>query len=292
MAETAHPRGAPRWAIGLALVAPALVFLLVFYLVPLGYMVEESLHPWRGDGGDEAAWSLEQYRKVAQGGRTVRAMERTVRISLVATVLTLAVCYPIALLLVRSGRRVRTVLLSVVFVSLASSLLVRNYGWLVTLADTGPLNRLLVGLGLAEKPIRMVYSEGATIVALVHYAMPFMILPIFASLLRIPPSLAEAAQSLGAGPLRVLRNVTLPLSIPGVFGGTMLTFAICMSAFVTPLMLGSPSTAMISQVASEQFLVQLNFPFGSAVIVTLTLLTFAIVALYAFAVRRLFRTDV
>jgi ABC-type spermidine/putrescine transport system permease subunit I len=86
--------------------------------------------------------------------------------------------------------------------------------------------------------------------------------------------------------------VTLPLSIPGVFGGTMLTFAICMSAFVTPLMLGSPSTAMISQVASEQFLVQLNFPFGSAVIVTLTLLTFAIVALYAFAVRRVFRTDV
>jgi ABC-type spermidine/putrescine transport system permease subunit I len=292
MVATAPARGLPRRAIGLALVAPALVFLLVFYLVPLGYMVEESLQPWRGDGGDESAWSVEQYRKVAQGGRTVRAMERTVRISVVSTVLTLAVSYPIALLLVRSGRRVRTVLLSIVFVSLASSLLVRNYGWLVTLADTGPLNRLLVGLGLADKPIRMVYSEGATIVALVHYAMPFMILPIFAALLRIPASLAEAAQSLGAGPLRVLRNVTLPLSIPGVFGGTMLTFAICMSAFVTPLMLGSPSTAMISQVASEQFLVQLNFPFGSAVIVSLTLLTFAIVALYAFAVRRLFRTDV
>lgn len=292
IAATALPRGVPRWSIGLALVTPALVFLLVFYLVPLGYMVEESLHPWRGDGGDEAAWSLEQYRKVAQGGRTVRALERTVRISVVSTVLTLAVSYPIALLLVRSGRRVRTALLAVIFVSLASSLLVRNYGWLVTLADTGPLNRLLVGLGLADKPVRMVYSEGATIVALVHYAMPFMILPIFASLLRIPASLSEAAQSLGAGPLRVLRNVTLPLSMPGVFGGTMLTFAICMSAFVTPLMLGSPSTAMISQVASEQFLVQLNFPFGSAVIVALTVLTFAIVALYALAVRRLFRADV
>jgi len=286
------PRRGPRWSTGLVLVAPALAFLVVFYLVPLGYMVEESLHPWQGDGGDPAAWSLEQYRKAAESGRAVRALERTVRISTIATVLTLAVSYPIALLLRRAGRRTRTAVLSIVFVSLASSLLVRNYGWLVTLADTGPLNRLLLAAGLAEKPVRMVYSEGATIVALVHYAMPFMILPVFASLLRIPASLAEAAQSLGAGPLRVLANVVLPLSMPGVFGGTMLTFAICMSAFVTPLMLGSPSTAMISQVASEQFLVQLNFPRGSALIVALTVVTFAIVAAYALIVRHVFRVDV
>jgi ABC-type spermidine/putrescine transport system permease subunit I len=292
MGETARPRGARRWPIGLALIAPAVVFLVVFYLVPLGYMVEESLHPWKGDGGDEAAFSLEQYRKVVQSGRMTRALERTVRISAIATVLTLALAYPVALLLARSGRRTRTLVLSIVFVSLASSLLVRNYGWLVTLADTGPLNRLLLASGAVDRPIRMVYSEGATIVALVHYAMPFMILPIFASLLRIPASLGEAAQSLGATPFRVLANVVFPLSIPGVFGGTVLAFAICMSAFVTPLMLGSPATAMISQAASEQFLIQLNFPLGSAVIVALTLLTFAIVAAYAFAVRRVFRTDV
>jgi ABC-type spermidine/putrescine transport system permease subunit I len=292
MTVTAQRRGARRWSVGLALVAPAVVFLLVFYLVPLGYMVEESLHPWKGDGGDEAVLSLEQYRKVAQSGRMTRALERTVRISVIATVVTLVLSYPVALLLVRSSRRTRTVILSIVFVSLASSLLVRNYGWLVTLADAGPLNRLLLALGAVDKPVRMVYSEGATIVALVHYAMPFMILPIFASLLRIPASLGEAAQSLGAPPLRVLANVVAPLSIPGVFGGTLLTFAICMSAFVTPLMLGSPATAMISQAASEQFLVQLNFPLGSAVIVVLTLLTFAIVAAYAFAVRRVFRVDV
>jgi ABC-type spermidine/putrescine transport system permease subunit I len=281
-----------RWGPGLALVAPALAFLLVFYLVPLGYMVEESLHPWRGEGGDEAAFSLEQYAKIARGGQVGRALGRTLRISFVATVLTLVASYPIALVLLQSGRRLRAALLAVVFVSLASSLLVRNYGWLVTLADAGPVNRLLLALGLAEKPVRMVFGEGAVIVALVHYAMPFMILPIFASLARIPGSLAEAAQSLGASPPRLLWNVVLPLSMPGVFGGTMLTFAICMSAFVTPLMLGSPATSMISQVASEQFLVQLNFPFGSAVIVVLTLVTFAIVAAYALAMRRVFRVHV
>lgn len=292
MPVAARVRGVSRWVVGLALVAPAAAFLLVFYLVPLGYMVEESLHPWRGDGGDQAALSAEQYRKVVQGGRTLRALERTVRISAVSTALTLALSYPIALLLLQARRRVRTALLGIIFISLASSLLVRSYGWLVTLADAGPLNRLLVALDLIEKPVRMVYGEAATIVALVHYSMPFMILPIFASLLRIPPYLGEAAQSLGANPFRVLANVVVPLSIPGVFGGTMLTFAICMSAFVTPLMLGSPATAMISQVAAEQFLVQLNFPFGSAVIVSLTLITFAIVATYAIAVRKLYRVDV
>lgn len=278
--------------IALALAAPALVFLLAFYLVPLAYMVEESLHPWRGDGGDERVFSVEQYAKVAKGGRTVRAFERTARIAAIATVATFAVSYPIALMLLGAGQRLRTALLLLVFISLASSLLVRNYGWLVTLSDTGPLNRLLAATGAASAPVRMVYSEGAIVVALVHYAMPFMILPIFASLLRIPPSYAEAAQSLGAGPFRALTGIILPLSMPGIFGGTLLTFAICMSAFVTPLMLGSPSTSMISQVAAEQFLVQLNFPFGSAVIVSLTIATFVIVALYTLAVRRVFRAQV
>lgn len=283
---------APRWVIALALAAPALVFLLAFYLVPLGYMVEESLHPWRGDGGDEKVISVEQYAKVAKGGRTVRAFERTVRIAATATVATFVVSYPIALLLLAAGPRLRTALLLLVFISLASSLLVRNYGWLVTLSDTGPLNRLLAATGISSAPVRMVYSEGAIVVALVHYAMPFMILPVFAALLRIPPSYAEAAQSLGAGPFRALAGIILPLSMPGIFGGTLLTFAICMSAFVTPLMLGSPSTSMISQVAAEQFLVQLNFPFGSAVIVALTVATFVIVALYTLAVRRVFRAQV
>jgi ABC-type spermidine/putrescine transport system permease subunit I len=283
---------APRWLIALALAAPALVFLVVFYVVPLGYMVAESLHPWRGDGGDERIVSIEQYGKVAKGGRTVRAFERTVRIAAIATAASFVVSYPIALLLLGAGRRLRTSLLLVVFVSLASSLLVRNYGWLVTLSDTGPLNRLFITLGIVDAPVRMVYSEGAIIVALVHYTMPFMILPVFASLLRIPASYTEAAQSLGAGPFRALAGIVLPLSIPGIFGGTLLTFAICMSAFVTPLMLGSPSTSMISQVAAEQFLVQLNFPFGSAVIVSLTTATFAIVAAYTLAVRRVFRAQV
>ncbi|MFN6953468.1 MAG: ABC transporter permease [Acetobacteraceae bacterium] len=272
-------------ATGIMLVAPAVLFLCVFYLLPLGFLVEESLRPWSGDLDPAAGLGLQQYERVWSSGRSWRSLERTVRMSLVATLLTFLIAYPIALFLLRAGPKLRTAILLALFVSLASSLIVRNYGWLVTLADAGPVNQLLLGLGLADAPLRMVYSEEATIVALVHYALPFMVLPIYGALLRILPSFVEASQSLGAGPWRALFGIVLPLSMPGVFGGTTLTFAICMSAFVTPLMLGSPATAMISQVAAEQFLVQLNFPFGSAMIVALTLVTFAILFAYTLLVR-------
>ena len=287
-----RPAAPARWLAPACLLGPALIFLLVFYLVPFARMVAESLHPVSASTAQAGAFGLEQYGRLLGSGRIHRALQRTLWMSGAVTALTLLVSYPLALYLLQVGRRLRTALLVAVFVSLASSLIVRNYGWLVTLSDAGPLNGVLLWLGLVAAPLRLVYSEGATIVALVHYSIPFMVLPIFASLLRIPASLSESAQSLGATPWQVIRQIVWPLSIPGVFGGTVLTFSLSMSAFVTPLMLGSPATAMISQVAAEQFLVQLDFPLGSAMIVVLTLLTFAIVFVYGVLIRKLFRVHV
>lgn len=293
MTETSVlPRQRPGQALVLlCLLGPAGLLLIVFYAVPFLRMLVESLSPAQSG----AAWmgmSLEHYDRIAESGRVQRAFTRTLRISGWATLYTLLVSFPLALYLVRAGRALRTVFLIALFVSLASSLIVRNYGWLVTLADAGPLNRVLMGLGLIDAPLRMVYTEGATIIALVHYAIPFMTLPIFAALLRIPPSLSDSAASLGASPGRVIRDVIWPLAMPGVFGGIVLTFALSMSAFVTPLMLGSPATAMISQVAAEQFLVQLAFPFGSAIVVALVVVTFVIVVLFTWIVRKVFRAQV
>lgn len=281
-----------RFFPALVMLAPLLMFMLTFYAVPFANMIRESFEPWQGDEVKQVSFTTLQYEKTVTRARTKKSLARTFRISFIATVVTLVISYPVALLLLRTGRRLRSAILLITFVSLASSLIVRNYGWLVVLADGGPVNNLLIGLGIIDYSLRMAYSEGATIVALVHYCMPFMILPIYGSLLRIPESLAEASLSLAANSWTTLRRVIFPLSIPGVFGGTMLTFAICMSAYVTPLMLGSPSTAMISQVAAEQLEVQLNFPWGSAIIVTLTATTFLIVFAYAALVQRVLRTDV
>lgn len=289
----AHRQGLlERHGAGLLMLAPLLVFLAVFYVFPFAKMVGESLSWAPRDTGATDGWTFFQYIKTYESARIGRVMGRTFRISLITVGITLLISYPVALLLLRSGRAVRTAILLITFVSLASSLIVRNYGWVVVLSDGGAINGLLIALGFIDKPVRMIFSETAIVLGLVHFSIPFMILPIYGSLLRLPASLREASLSLGGGEWRTFFNVTLPLSIPGVFGGTMLTFAVSMSAYVTPLMLGSPSTAMISQAAAEQLLIQLNFPFGSAIIVTLTLLTFALVAAYAMVVRRVFRADV
>lgn len=277
---------------GLLLLAPLLVFLLVFYIMPFANMIGESFSYWSGDAKTGQGPTLFQYVKTLESARVLRALNRTFGIALNTVLITLLLSYPVAMLLLGVGRRLRTAILLVTFVSLASSLIIRNYGWVVVLADGGAVNSLLMALGLIDAPIRLMYSELAITLGLVHYAMPFMILPIYGTLLRLPPSLREASLSLGGSEWRTFLHVVLPLSLPGVFGGTMLTFAVSMSAFVTPLMLGSPRTAMISQVAAEQLLVQLNFAWGSAIIVVLTVITFAIVAIYAFLLRKVFRADV
>jgi putative spermidine/putrescine transport system permease protein len=281
-----------RYAGAFFLLAPLLVFLIIFYVIPFVNMLQESFRFSYIDTQTGDGLTLHQYIKTWTSSRIGRVMERTFRMSLLTVVITLLVSYPIALLMLRLKSRLRTIILLVIFISLASSLIVRNYGWVVVLADKGALNVFLQALGLIDEPLRLMFSETAIIIGLVHFSIPFMVLPIYGALLRQPPSLKEASLSLGGNHLQTFFKITLPLSLPGVFGGTVLTFALSMSAYVTPLMLGSPSSSMISQVAAEQLLTQLNFPFGAAIIVTLTVLTFIVVAIYATLLRKVFRADV
>lgn len=274
------------------LLAPLLIFLLVFYVVPFVNMLQESFRFSAADSQTGEGLTLYQYIKTWSSARIGRVMERTFRMSLLTVVITLLISYPIALMLLRLQSRIRTIILLVIFISLASSLIVRNYGWVVVLADKGALNSFLQFAGLTDGPIRLMFSEVAIVIGLVHFSIPFMVLPIYGSLLRQPPTLKEASLSLGGNHWQTFSRITLPLSLPGVFGGTVLTFALSMSAYVTPLMLGSPSSSMISQVAAEQLLIQLNFPYGAAIIMTLTVLTFLIVAIYAMLLRKVFRADV
>ena len=276
------------------LLAPLLVFLTVFYVIPFWEMLLESFRPWSNDPEHvrETSFSLYQYTKVFDSSRILHALWRTFEISLISVVITFLISYPVALLMLWLGPRLRSALLMIIFISLAASLIVRNYGWLVVLADQGPVNRIMVAVGLFDRPHRLVYNQWAIIVGLVHYCMPFMILPIYGALVRIPQAQWEAPRTLGASSWTTLATVILPLSAPGIFGGTTLCFAICASAFVTPLMLGSPSTAMISQVAAEQLLMQLNFPLGSAIIFVLTAFVFLLILAYALVVRKVLRIDV
>jgi len=187
-----------RYRSGILLLAPLLVFLLCFYVIPLTNLLAQSFSFSAGDATRHDSWTFYQYLKTYDSARLSRVLIRTFRVSFITVLITLALSYPLALLLLRASRRLRTAILILTFVSLASSLIVRNYGWVVVLADGGALNSLMIGLGVIDQPIRFMYSEGAIIVGLVHFAIPFMVLPIYGSLLRLTSSMRETAGSPGA----------------------------------------------------------------------------------------------
>jgi spermidine/putrescine transport system permease protein len=164
-----------------------------------------------------------------------------------------------------------------------SSFLVRTYAWLFLLRDTGLINTVLMGVGVIREPLPLLYNTGAVLLGLVYGYLPFMILPIYATLERLDPGLLEAAADLGAKPLTTLFRVVVPLSAPGIRAGSILVFIPCVGAFLTPDLLGGGKTVMIGNLVQNQFTTARDWPFGSAV----SLLLMAIVILLvAFLLRR------
>ena len=167
---------------------------------------------------------------------------------------------------------------ALVLLPLWTSVLVRSYAWTVILDNHGILNDLLIGTGIIGRPIRILYTATAVWIGMIHILLPLMILPIYASLKAIPPDLPQAASGLGASSARVLRHVVLPLSMPGVFAGLIIVFISALGFFVTPAILGGPTTLMISTLITQQATTLLNWPLASAIATVLLVITLAIVA--------------
>jgi putative spermidine/putrescine transport system permease protein len=160
------------------------------------------------------------------------------------------------------------------------SAITRTFGWFILLAPTGLVNRAIVGLGLADRPVKLIYSETGIVIGLTHVLAPFMILAIYAALQRRNPALVSAAQTLGAGPVRTFLAITLPLSLPGIVAGSVVVFTLSMSAFVTPAILGGTRVRVVAYLIYEEFLLSLNWPFGAALALLLVLITAVVVIVY------------
>jgi len=165
-----------------------------------------------------------------------------------------------------------------VLAPLMISVVIRTLGWLVILSDGGLINQVLLGIGLIERPVRMLYTEFAVIVGLTEALLPFMIMSLRASLQAIPRDLLHAASITGAGPWAVFTRVLLPLSLPGIAAGSLLVFAIATSSFVTPRILSGGQINMVANLVVDSFLVTLDWPFGAAVGVLLLLVVLAVFA--------------
>ena len=213
----------------------------------------------------------------------VRLFGRTLRLGLITTAVCVVLGYPLAYCLARARPRRQAVGLFLLIMPLMVSAVIRIFGWIVILCRKGLVNQALVVLGL--EPVKLLYSETAVVIGLVNIFVPFMVLPIMASIERISPSLEEAAQNLGADWYRMFRRVILPLSLPGLISGCLLVYRLSISAFVTPALMGNSRERMAGQQIYDEVLVSFNWPGASSLSLTLVLVTAALMFGALFATR-------
>jgi mannopine transport system permease protein len=203
------------------------------------------------------------------------------------TVATLLLGYPVAYLMARTGGRLASLIAILVILPLWTSVLVRSFAWTVILQRNGLANGLLQWLGVTSEPVKLLYTEGAVWLAMTHVLLPFMILPVYGTLRGIPPELPRAARSLGAGSLATFRRVVLPLSLPGVAAGAVIVFTLSLGFFITPALVGGPTSLMLSTLIGQQATTLLNWPFAGALSMLLLVVTLALVI----AFHRVLRLD-
>jgi putrescine transport system permease protein len=221
---------------------------------------------WHG-GAEGLEWTgtLSNYALIVSDSLYLRAYLASVWTAAGATALTLLLGYPMAYFIARAPEPKRSLYLLLVILPFWTSFLLRVYAWIGLLRTNGPINQALVGLGLADAPLRLLQSDVAVTIGLVYTYLPFMVLPLYASLVRMDMSILDAAGDLGARPWRAFLDVTLPLSLPGVLAGCLLVFVPMIGEFVVPTLLGGADTLMIGQVLWTEFFNNRDWPVASAV---------------------------
>ncbi|HUA54871.1 MAG TPA: ABC transporter permease [Candidatus Sulfotelmatobacter sp.] len=255
------PPAMSRWW----LLAPVLLLYGALALLPVAVIVHFSL----AGGGN--------YRAVLGSPLLARAITNTLVISLYATVITLALGFLLAATLWRSGPGMRRVLLAFILLPFWTAVLIKNFAWAALLQDNGAINAMLQGLGLTGGPVTLLHNRLAVVIGMVHYTLPYAVFPIYTALQAIDPRLEQAARSLGAGALPVLRHVVLPLSLPGVYSAALLVFIVAAGFFITPIILGGPSDMMIANLVDYYLHEMADFGRASALAVLILAVTAVLV---------------
>ncbi|HVI30143.1 ABC transporter permease [Hansschlegelia sp.] len=256
-----------------ALLVPAILVYAVLFVWPLLGSFWTSLTP-------EGSLSLKSYQDffVDEFNRSV--LWRSIRISLLTTVMTLIIGYPVAVYLSQGWRKGRTLVVFMVIAPMFVSAVVRSYGWIIILGPNGILSMALAKLGLPPTAGRLLYTETGVVVALTHVFLPFMVIALTGSLQQIDPALARAARNLGANGLEVFLRVTFPLTLPGVTSGAIIVFCLAASGFVTPALIGGAAVPVMPYLVYKEGLLVLNWSFASAVAVILLVATALITGVY------------
>jgi spermidine/putrescine transport system permease protein len=247
---------------GLLLALPAYIYLGVFFVLPLLIVVVYSFALRNQFGEAEfREWNLEAYRQLTD--KVVRDIVlRSISVAVLTTVICLVVAYPFCWYLATRRPFTRNLLLVLVMIPFWSNFLVRNYSWRVLLGTDGPVSRVTELIGIGET--RILFTPLAVVIGLVYGFLPFMVLPLYASLERIDRGLIEASRDLYASGWQTFRRVVLPLSMPGVIAGSILVFVPSLGAYVTPEILGGAKTTLLGSYIVTQFGTARNWPVGAA----------------------------
>lgn len=268
----------------LGLSGPALVLVTGLLLVPVGWLFALAFV----SGGEI---SLVNFQRMVEYPAYAAIFRTTFEVSVAVTVLCILLGYPVAYLLSQLPPRLATIGLAFVIIPFWTSLLVRTYAWLVLLQRRGVLNDTLVASGLVDEPLRLVHNFTGTLIGMVHIMLPFLVLPLYATVRSIDGDLVRAATSCGASPVQAFWRVFLPLSLPGLIAGTLLVFILSLGFYVTPAVLGGGRVTMVSMKIQQNVSVYFDWGAGSALGVVLLAAVFAIFyAVHRFAgLDRIFR---
>lgn len=255
---------------GVLYALPAYLYLIIFFAIPFLIVVVYSFATRTRTGGVElGGWNLDSYQRL--GEEIVRdVLVRSVVLAIVTTLICLVIAYPFAYFITTRSPAVRNVMLALVMIPFWTNFLVRNYAWRLILANEGPLSNTTDTIGLG--PTEILFTQSAVVLGMVYAFLPFMVLPLYASIERIDTSLIEASRDLYGNARQTFTSVIFPLSLPGVVAGSILVFVPSAGAYVTPAILGGNKNVLLGSYIVDQFGNARNFPFGASLSVVLMVL--------------------
>lgn len=254
-------RGGPSAPPSLLPAAPLALFFLIFFVAPLLLLTYVSLH----DDPAMTRFGLGQYARFLFDPFSLKVLGRTLWLGVEVTALCLLLGYPLAWLFMRCPRAIQPVLIVIILLPLLTSVVVRTFAWIVILGRQGIVNSVLLSLGLSDTPLGLLYTEPGVVVALAQVQLPLMVLPVTTNLQRIDPNLADASAALGGGAWRTFRRITLPLSLPGIVAGALLTYAAAITALITQTLIGGGQMLFMPMYIYQQASTLQNWPFAAAI---------------------------
>ena len=251
--------------LGLALVLPAIAFLAAFFVWPVLQMIALSVTRQNVDGALIDGLTLNNYVRLFSNDLYFRVLLRTLRIAALSSLVAVVLAYPLAIAIARGGPGLARLVTLTLVAPLLVNVVVRSYGWSAILNNTGALAYLLKVTGLSAKPLPLLYTEWAVLIACVHVYLPFVAMPIATAIARIDGSVEDAARVAGASRLMTFLRITFPLSLPGLAVGASLVFSLTAAAYVMPQILGGNFSPLLGTLIEQQVLTLNDWPFGAAI---------------------------